>query len=249
MTMHDSQLSKDSPLPLYYQLKEIIKAQIAEGAWKPGDAVPSERELVERYRISRPTVRQAVHELVTEGLLTREQGRGTFVARPKIHQRFLESLTSFSEEMKEKGLSYSTKLLSIERIAPDSTLRSVFGDESSLFYRLERLRFVEGSPVLVVTTYLPAALFPELDREPLETESLYDIIESKYKRKLGRATRVLEAILVGEADAELLAVPPRSAVQLVRTTGFLEEGTPFEYSIARYRGDVSSFTVSLTFRR
>ncbi len=96
-------LLKDSPLPLYYQLKELLKSHIELGILKPGDCVPSERELVETYEISRPTVRQAINELVVEGLLTREKGRGTFVSVPKIKQWFLESLSSFFGRNAEEG--------------------------------------------------------------------------------------------------------------------------------------------------
>ncbi len=213
-------LLKDSPLPLYYQLKELLKSHIELGILKPGDCVPSERELVETYEISRPTVRQAINELVVEGLLTREKGRGTFVSVPKIKQWFLESLSSFSEEMQKKGLAYSTKLLSLGRTAGTSTLRSIFGPAGSQFYKLERLRYAENKPVVVVTTFMPAELFPGLEEENLESQSLYSIIQNKYGFKLGSATRILEAIAATDEDAQLLEIEPQNAVQLIRTTSF-----------------------------
>jgi GntR family transcriptional regulator len=247
MIKDEKTLIKDSPLPLYYQLKEILKSQIERSELRPGEGIPSERELVEHYEISRPTVRQAINELVTEGLLTREQGRGTFVSTPKISQWFLESLSSFSEEMNMKGLTYSTKVLSVDTMASSSTLRAVFGTEYDQFYRVERLRYVEGKPVVLVTTYLPVALFPDLEKENLEVNSLYNIIQSKYRYRLDKATRVLEAIHAPEEDAKLLQINPSEVIQLIRTTGYLENDRAFEYSIARYRGDLSSFTVSLKF--
>lgn len=247
--MVKNKLQKESPLPLYYQLKEIIKRQIEEGHLQPGDAIPSERELVETYKISRPTVRQAINELVTEGLLFREKGRGTFVSKQKIKQFFLESLTSFSEEMKQKGLSFSTKVIGMEVVSNTSMLTSVFGDRYNKFFRIDRLRYVQGEPVVVVTTYVPCSIAPNLDEEDLINQSLYDILQNKYGLKISRATRVVEAINSSDEDAALLEIEPLSAIQLIRTTGYLEGDIPFEYSIARYRGDLSSFTVSLKYQK
>lgn len=242
-------LVKDGPLPLYYQLKELVKSQIQQGILGPGDSVPSERELIEMYEISRPTVRQAINELVIEGLLIREKGRGTFVSAPKIKQWFLESLTSFSDEMAQKGLTYSTKLLSIDTVVATTTLRDVFGSSHDNFYRLERLRYVKGKPVVLVTTFLPVSLFKDLEKENLDMKSLYDIVQHKYGYHLGGATRVLEAINASEEDAQWLEIGPMEAIQLIRTIGCLDNELPFEYSIARYRGDLSSFTVTLKHQR
>lgn len=245
--MDEKAISKDSPLPLYYQLKELIRSQIELNHLKPGDSIPSERELAERYGISRPTIRQAIQELVVEGLLIREKGRRTTVATPKFRQWFLESLTSFQDEMAQKRLSFSTKVLAFERVPASSTLREVLGANVNICYKLQRLRYVEGKPVVLVTTFLPLDLFPEMDRENLEQNSMYHLIQSKYGYRIGGATRVIEAINASAEDAKLLGIAPGDAVQLIRTTGYLDNNRPFEYSIAYYRGDLSSFTVNLKY--
>ncbi|RXZ83533.1 GntR family transcriptional regulator [Paenibacillaceae bacterium] len=242
-------LDKDSPIPLYYQLKELIKSEIKQGHLNYGDMIPSERELVDVCQISRPTVRQAINELVTEGMLLKEKGRGTFVAKPKIDQWFLQNLLSFSKEMALKGLKPSTKVLKFEAIKTDEELHKIFGDDCKEVFCLERIRFADDQPVVVVTSYIPCHLAPNFLYENLEESSLYELIESKYGHQISHATRVLEAINVFEEDVKLLKVEPQASVHLIKTTGYLMNNQPFEYSIARYRGDNNSFTVTLKYQK
>jgi GntR family transcriptional regulator len=249
MLRESLKLERESPIPLYYQLKEIIKSEIASRGIEQGQAIPSERQMVEGFQISRPTVRQAITELVAEGLLIREKGRGTFAAKPKHDQWFLESLTSFSREMEQKGVEHSTKVTGMKVMNTDPTLISIFGEDCKETICLERVRYVEGQPVVAVTTYIPCHIAPGLTNENFEAASLYDLIENKYGYQISHATRVVESINVDEEDIELLAVQPMAAVQLIRTTGYLAGNTPFEYSIARYRGDNNSFTVTLKYRK
>src|SRR5437588_11800459 len=125
-----SAIYRNSPLPRYFQLKEIMRERIRSGEWKPGELIPSERELSEKYGISRMTARQAITELVNEGLFYREQGKGTFVSRHKITQQLIR-LTGFTEDIKARGQRPSTKVL-IARMQP--------ADEASS----ERLRIKQG---------------------------------------------------------------------------------------------------------
>jgi GntR family transcriptional regulator len=242
-------LEKESPIPLYYQLKERIKKEIQNGHLNHGDSIPSEREFVEVCEISRPTVRQALTELVSEGILLREKGRGTFVAKPKIDQRFLESLISFSKEMELKGVKHHTRVLKQEMITPDTTLTDIFGPDCHKLLCLERVRYVDGQPVVIVTSYIPADIAPGLEFENFEESSLYDLVENKYGGQISHAKRILESTNVSEEDQDLLEVEPDAAIHLIRTTAYLAHDIPFEYSVARYRGDKNSFTVTLKFRK
>lgn len=242
-------LDKDSPIPLYYQLKDLIKFEIQQDNLSSGDPIPSERELVEMCQISRPTVRQAINELVSEGLLIREKGRGTFVAKPKIDQWFLENLLSFSKEMELKGMKPSTRVIKLQVIKMTPTLIRIFGTECKQVICLERVRYADGQPLVVVTSYIPYDLAPGLVHEDFVETSLYDLIENKYGHQISHATRVLEAINVNEEDIDLLDVEPQAAIYLIKTTGYLMNNKPFEYSIARYRGDNNSFTVTLKYQK
>jgi len=147
-------LDKTTAIPIYYQLKEWLRAEIAKGAWKPGDLIPSERDLSEQFGISRMTVRQALNELREEGLLRREQGRGTYVAEPKIEQR-LTRLSGFTEDMKRRGLRSETRVLRqmwVEAPVPVSrALRISAGKQVVL---LERLRMAEQEPMAIESCYL-----------------------------------------------------------------------------------------------
>lgn len=247
--LEHSRLEKDSPIPLYYQLKELIRNAIREKGLVPGDPIPSERELVEQYQISRPTVRQAINELVNEGLLVREKGRGTFVAKPKLDQWFLTNMLSFTKEMSLKGLSHSTRVLDLRVVPIEPRLSEIFGEACREVVRLERLRFVEGTPAVVVTTYIPRDIAPDIERENLEQRSLYELIETKYGHEISYGRRVVEAVNASGEDAALLQVEKGAAIQLIKTTGYLSDNRPFEYSIARYRGDFNSFTVTLRYQR
>ncbi len=240
----NNQIDKESPLPLYYQLKELIKKEISANRMKPGEMIPSERELGEMFHISRPTVRQAINELVNEGALYRKKGLGTFVSVQKINQQFLENLTSFKVEMEEKGLPFSTKMISIKEIKATPDLQKVFGEKHPTFIYLERLRFVEQNPVVVVSTYIPKDLAPGLINEDLTHFSLYEILQKSYQLKVNRATRQMEAVNVSEDDAKWLEMETNAAIMFIKTIGYLEDDQPFEYTIARYRGDLSSFTVN-----
>jgi GntR family transcriptional regulator len=107
-------LDKNSPIPLYFQLEEILKERIETGELQTGDLLSSEKELSEKYKISRPTVREALRGLVSEGLLYREKGKGTFIAKPKIDYGFIQKLTTFYDDMIEKGFTPKTKVIKQE---------------------------------------------------------------------------------------------------------------------------------------
>lgn len=242
-------VEKSNPLPLYFQLKEVLKEKIEKGIYKPDDPIPSERELIDMYGISRTPVRQALNELVAEGLLRREHGRGTFVAHKKIDQMFLKNLSSFGDEMEREGLSFETKILNKQITENNSILQEIFGETHQFFYRIDRLRCIEKDPYVLVTTYIPAAIAPGLLDEDLEKNSLYRTLESKYGVNISYAKRVMEAINVAEEDADILKISPMAAVQMTKTTAFQTDSQPFEYSIARYRGDLSKFTVEVKYER
>jgi GntR family transcriptional regulator len=244
-----SLLQKESPIPLYYQLKEILKNQIESGKLKAGKMIPSEREMIDLFQISRPTVRQAINELVSSGLLVRKQGYGTFVNKTKQSQWYLESLSSFSEENERKGLSTKTKVLKMEIVDETIQLNSLFQKNYNEYYHIERLRFVEEQPVVLVSTYIPCTIAPDLDKENLTDNSLYNILQQHYNLKIDYAERTLEAVIVDSNDYELLTISPESPVQLVKTLAYLENGDAFEYSVSRFRGDLSSFKAKLKFNK
>lgn len=241
-------LNKDIPIPLYYQLKEILLEEIQHA--EKGSPFPTELELCNHFDISRPTVRQAINELVVEGYLQRIKGKGTFIAEPKIKQDFLIVLKSFTEEMREKGLIPKTQVLGVEQEPCDEKVSKALNIAvGSEVIQLKRLRSANNIPIVLVTTFLPAAKLPNILSRDFENESLYRIIEEEYGYTIDRATRTLEAWVAGENEAALLEIKEGDPIQFIETIAYLTDGTSIEYSLAQYRGDKSEFTFELKKQR
>jgi len=237
-------LDEKSPIPLYHQLTEELRENIENGDWLPHSLIPSETELCEKYGVSRGTVRQALSQLVQEGLLYRKQGRGTFVAEPKITQQ-LNKFYSFAQDMREKGLKPSSKVLQNEKILPDSYIKNVLGlKEKEMVYKIMRLRLADEEPLILETSYLVEELFPDLDREDVEKVPLYDIIIKKYRIRITRAKETFEPILVDRFEAEKLQIPLGSPALLVKRITYTA-GIPFEFRKSIVRGDKCSYSVEL----
>jgi GntR family transcriptional regulator, N-acetylglucosamine utilization regulator len=232
-----SSIVRKSPLPRYYQLKEIMRDKIRSGEWKPGDLIPSERELGEQYGISRMTARQAITELVNEGLFYREQGKGTFVSRHKITQQLI-NLTGFTEDMKARGQRPGTKVISAQMMPADEALaeRLRIKTGQSVF-RLQRLRLSDEEPLAIEISTLSFMGCERLLEEDLEKNSLYRLLEDKYGLPLMEAEQELEAGLMGSEESQLLKVAPGSAALYIRRTTYTERDQPIEYAKSIYCGN------------
>ncbi|TMB85366.1 MAG: GntR family transcriptional regulator, partial [Chloroflexi bacterium] len=220
-------LERTNPLPLYYQLKEVLKQQIRSGHLAPHTAIPSEPELVANYHVSRATVRQALSELVHEGLLYRQHGKGTFVCEPRVQQTQSE-LTSLTEEIQRRGKRPGGLLLVSELIRGSEAVRkqlSLIDTEQTI--RLERLRTANDIPIAYEVDYLPyprAASIYQRAKE-LSDGSLYNLMNSE-----GLNPYIVEQkIRVGTAtvrEAELLRIPPGEAGLHFTSTAFDLTGSP-----------------------
>ena len=232
-----SSIVRKSPLPRYYQLKEIMREKIASGDWKPGDLIPSERELGEQYGISRMTARQAITELVNEGLFYREQGKGTFVSRHKITQQLIR-LTGFTEDIKARGQRPGTKVISAQMIPADEILAERLRIKPGLLiFRLQRLRLADEEPLAIEISNVSFMGCEKLLEEDLEQNSLYRLLENKYGLPLMEAEQELEAGLIGPEEAQLLKVPVGSAALFNRRTTYTERDLPIEYAKSVYCGN------------
>ncbi len=203
-------LDRRIPIPLYYQLKEMLRREIESGNYLPGDTIPSERELSEHYMISRPTVRQAIRELIYEGLLERQKGRGTFVARTKINYGFIQQFSTFYDDMIQKGYSLKTRVLR-QMTEPANFALAYFLDvsEGEPLAVIERIRYLEDSPIVKVTNYLPLRLCPDILSQDLTDCSLYSLLHERYHLQPHRAKISLEAIVANKIDSETLRIPGR----------------------------------------
>jgi GntR family transcriptional regulator len=241
-------IHNNAALPIYLQLEGLIRDKLANGEWPPGAMLPSERQLCETYGIARMTVRQAISKLVAEGLLSRVQGRGTFVARPPLRQS-LSKLTSFSEDMRDRGLLASTRLLSREQLVATPELSALLAvAPGSPVVQLQRLRSANGYPISIETATLRGDIAGPLLREDLEHQSLYRLLEERCGVRILRASQEIEASIAGEPEARLLGVPAGAPVLRMqrRSLGTWQgEEVLCEHVRSVYRGDRYRFYVEL----
>ena len=225
-----------SPIPKYYQLKEIIRGMIESGELEEGELIPPERELCEMYGISRMTARQAVMELVNEGLLYRKQGKGTFVAGKKIQQETAR-LTSFTQDMRERGMEVSSVVLEFEvEGAGPVVSRMLRVAPGAKIIRLRRLRNADREPMALETSHLLYRVAKGVLGVDLASRSLYEELE-KAGVPILRADQTYEAVLVNESEAGHLGLSPGSPGILIERVTCDDSGKPFEYVKSVYRGD------------
>ena len=240
-----SAIYRNSPLPRYYQLKEIMRDRVQSDEWKPGDLIPSERELSEKYGISRMTARQAITDLVNEGLFYREQGKGTFVSQRKITQQLIR-LTGFTEDIKARGQKPGTKVLSAQMFpADETTAEKLRIDPGTLIFRLQRLRLADDEPLAIELSQINFKGCERLLEEDLEQNSLYRLLETKYGIPLMEADQELEAGLAGNEEVQLLKISLGRPVLFTRRITYTERNQPIEYAKAVYCGNKYIFHTHL----
>lgn len=240
-------LERSNPLPLYYQLKEVLKQQIHAGHLAPHTAIPSEPELVAQYHVSRATVRQALTELVHEGLLYRQHGRGTFVCEPRVQQRTLSELTSLSDELRQRGKRPGGMLFVSELVRGSQTVREQLRltDEEQVV-RLERLRTADDVPIAYEVDYLPYPRASSVYQRAKEVAegSLYSIMAAE-----GLHPYIAEHSLKGDVpaarEADLLRIAPTTSGLRLASTVFDDTGSPIEYTEAFYPGNLYDFRLTL----
>jgi len=236
------------PIPLHHQVYLDLRAAMDGGEWRPGDRLPPERELAERYGCSLITVRRALGDLAREERLQRTRGRGTVVAQPRI-VRDLSSTLSFAEEMQLHGLEPRTTLLgaAIGR-AGEGAAAALQLSPGAATFRLERLRGAVNLPLLLEQVELPAERFPDLLTADLEHGSLYDFLATRYGCRIVRLRETIEPVLPPAREARILNESRRRPMLLLVGTAFAEDGRPVEYSRTYVPGERSKFLIETTGR-
>ena len=225
-------------VPKYHRVKDVMLQRIADGTWPPGASISSEPELCREFGVSRITVRRAIADLVHEGRLYAVQGKGTFVAAPKLQQRFVPRAFGLYEDMARRGLRLTTVVLRQEIVpAPRDVAERLGIAPGEPVHVLERLRSVQDEKILVSTTYVPAALCPGLVDDDLSNSSLYQVLQDRYGLKIAYGVRGLEAVAAGQWEARLLDLALASPLLRLDSVAYLPDGRAFEYSQALQRGD------------
>ncbi len=235
-----------SYVPYYIQLRDHLKERISAREWSPGQKLPGENDLCQEFHVSRTVVRQALLELELEGYIVRRKGRGTFVTGPKISESLAQKLTGFYSDMVEQGLKPTSQVLQHRIIPADERIARLLEIEPGTpVFEICRLRYVNGDPVALVTSYLPQSLCPKLEGFDLTDRSLYEFLENDCRLILARAHRTIEAATAGEGDAGLLDILPSDPVIRLESVSYLESGAPIEYFHAYQRGDRTKFEIDL----
>ncbi|NHM27458.1 GntR family transcriptional regulator [Desulfofundulus sp. TPOSR] len=235
-------LDHDSPIPLHIQLKEILRREIEQGSYT--EKIPSERELMSRFSVSRTTVREAVSALVREGILKKIHGKGTFIS-PQLINEWLGTIRSFTETIKMMGMKPGIRLL-YHGVESHSEIASILGVEK--YYAIERLRFADDMPVAIERTYYPIEIGIKLANFDLNHVTLYDALES-IGIFLYEAEQKITAAQPTEQDAQLLGITPGTGVLAAERLSRDKQGNIVEYFSSIYRSDKYAFWIKLSRNR
>jgi GntR family transcriptional regulator len=230
-------LDKAQAVPLYHQLRTILEQRIRQGTWKANDRLPTEDEICQQFKVSKATVRQALQELASAGLVRREQGRGTFVNDNKI-QFGPRVLNSFTDEMRETGMKAGSRVLEKAVVPATSELAAklqvAFGIE---LFMLTRLRLAAEEPMGLQTVYVPLELAPGLAEIDFGAASLYETLERQFGLTPDHATQLHSATVADDAQAQLLGIAPGAPLVSGERLTFLRGGRPLELTYSAMRGD------------
>jgi GntR family transcriptional regulator len=222
-------------MPAYQRIQGKIRKTIETGGLRPGDAVPSERELARIHDVSLMTARHALASLEHEGAVERRRGVGTFVAAPKIH---FNKLMSYTEQMGSRSLNACSRVLLAKIIDDEQDVNARLAlSPKSKVVKIERLRHAGDEPFALETCYLSAAQFSGLISAPLQRESLFSMLERNYNIELGYADEEVDATAADQRTAELLGVPKREPLLRIRQVIYSTKGVVILYVIGMYRSD------------
>jgi len=230
-------VNRHSRLPLHQQIYDLLRSKILNSAWAVGEMLPTELELMVEFGVSRVTMRQVFERLVSEGLIYRQQGRGTFIAKPTLEQG-LTRIISFTEDMRRRGLIPETNVLAAE-ITPAAdevadALKIKPGDNVAF---IKRLRIANAEPMCIEESHLPYKLCPGILKFDFASQPLREVLEKRYAIRIVRALQKTHAVVTTTKTAKLLGVPHPSALLFIERVSFNEWDLPVEFLCLYFRGD------------
>lgn len=231
-------LRDDLHIPLHIKIGKVLETKIKKGVYT--ERIPSERELMDEFEVSRTTVREAVGRLVNEGTLTKVHGKGTFITKkPPIHE-WVSTLNSFTETVRNMGLKPGSKLLKIEKIEKGEGPIDLFENK---MYMIERLRFADEKPVAIEKHYYSADLGSNLSKYDLENGTIYELLENELGINLVEAEQFISTEIIDAESAKHLDIPLNSSVLSVERIIYDEFENPVEYYKGLYRPDMYVFRI------
>lgn len=234
-------IDKNSPIPVYFQLKNDLVKKIAQGLWKPGECIASERELCEIYGVSRMTIRQAIGELVQEGVLTRLKGKGTFVCEQTVKQ---QDMMSFTEMIKQTGRELKTEVINFDVIDTPGDMQDIFMLDK--IYKIERRRIVDGECIAVETVFIPVDYCGHVNEEMLKG-SLYKILEH-FGYSISNSTSSIVAANITDEIKEKFNTKENFPVLKIIGKTFANKNKLLFIEEALYRSDKFTLQVNISRR-
>jgi GntR family transcriptional regulator len=235
------------PAALYHSLGHVIRSKIQSGEWSVGQRIPSERDMMRILTVSRATVRQGIENLVKEGILYRVQGKGTFVAPPKVERGVLR-LMEFSDIARQNGLKPQVQLIGKQNIDPPHNVQNFLSLPSTQPVTwLQRLLFLNDAPILIETSYFSAARFPELMSSYDGSEDPHQFVFQRYGVKVTRAREMFEPVILEDTEALLLGTQGGFPALWVEHIAYEGVETPLAYITNLMRGDRCRFYTDLVF--
>ncbi|MBU3197565.1 GntR family transcriptional regulator [Clostridium algidicarnis] len=237
-------IDKNSTTPRYVQLEEYIKNQINDNIYPPGSSLPTEREFTELFGVSRMTVRQAISNLVNEGILYKIRGKGALVSKKIIEKEF--EIQGFSEDMISRGLVPGSDVIEFKKIIPEDDIsKRLKLNQGEEVYFLNRLRLADNEPMAIEYCYIPVKFFPGLVKYNMVQCSLYDLLKSEYNLQIGYIKQKFKAIGMNKKEAELLTGKSKAFGLLSIRVLFDENDRPVECTKTIYHPDRYTFNMTL----
>jgi GntR family transcriptional regulator len=231
--------------PYYRWLEDILRDDISQGTYKPGDALPTEHELMRRYNLSITTVRRAVHDLVREGWIYRKAGKGTFVKRTKLEER-LARLTSFAEEMQSRNITPHFKLICAkEDLPPTEIAHALKLLPKQKAFLIERVQIADKEPIALARGYWIPSIGKQLAQQDLNRIALYQIIEQILGIPLVEADESLSAAVADVDIARKLCIARHAPLLVRRRITYTSEMRPIEHTATFYRADQYEYKIRL----
>jgi len=230
---------------LYARVETVLAGEITDGDLKVGDQLPTEDSLIVRFAVSRITVRRAIQNLVSRGLVEIRRGRGTFVAAPKITQD-LKELSGFVEDMHLIGRKPTARVVGKEIVTANATVaRQLALTRGERVVRIRRVRLADGVPLSFDETYLPLEIGKKIISNNLKVEPIFSLLERKYDVPLIEAEYKLDAVAAENEVARALKVKPGSPIFRIERTSYSTGSRPVDYETLYYRGDLVRFVTRL----
>ena len=238
-------VDKNSLLPLYHQVEASIRKYIANKIYLPGQSIPTEIELQEKFNVSRETIRRAVNNLVFAGLVEKRKGVGTFITHPKIVHRVGYVYGSY-EEILARGMIPGTTFIEKKEIKPPEIMRKEMAlKKGASVIKIKRLRLANEEPVAILSSYLPMDIVSDLAQVKFENNSLYHTLEKVYHLKLSESDEIIEAGSITGKDANWLQIKKGSPILVVKRLTYLNDSRVIEKLTALYRSDKFKYQVKL----